>query len=147
MEHTEMSGYFWSLRTFSALNTQSSIEAPWGRQSFVNADWFLEGFQVTLSWVIICAVGMALGKEWQPLDTEWKLPAFWTVLQQVLVAYLNNVLVAHSCQTLCNPMDSARLLCPWNFSGKNTGMDCHFLLLEIFSTQLSNPGLLHKQHI
>ena len=22
----------------------------------------------------------------------------------------------------------ARLLCPWNFPGKNTGVDCHFLL-------------------
>ena len=30
-----------------------------------------------------------------------------------------------------------RLLCPWNFPGKNTGVGCHFLL------QGSNPGLLH----
>jgi len=22
----------------------------------------------------------------------------------------------------------ARLLCPWDFPGKNTGVDCHFLL-------------------
>ena len=27
-----MSGYFWSLRTFSALNTKSSTKAPRGRQ-------------------------------------------------------------------------------------------------------------------
>ena len=37
----------------------------------------------------------------------------------------------------------ARLLCPWNFPGKNTGVDCHSLLQEIFLTQGSNPGLLH----
>ena len=29
----------------------------------------------------------------------------------------------------------ARLLCPWNFSGKNTGVDCYFLLQGIFWTQ------------
>ena len=28
-----------------------------------------------------------------------------------------------------------RLLCPWNFSGKNTGVSCHFLLQGIFPTQ------------
>ena len=30
-----------------------------------------------------------------------------------------------------------RLLCPWNFSGKNTGLDCHFLLQE----DLPDPGI------
>ena len=39
-----------------------------------------------------------------------------------------------------------RLLCPWNFPGKNTGMGCHFLLQEIFLTQGSNPRLLHLLH-
>ena len=28
----------------------------------------------------------------------------------------------------------ARLLCPWNSPGKNTGMGCHFLLQGIFLT-------------
>ena len=27
-----------------------------------------------------------------------------------------------------------RLLCPWDFSGKNTGVVCHFLLQGVFST-------------
>ena len=30
-----------------------------------------------------------------------------------------------------------RLLCPWNFPGKNTGVVCHSLLQQIFSTQVS----------
>ena len=37
----------------------------------------------------------------------------------------------------------ARLLCPWDSPGKNTGVGCHFLLQGIFLTQESNPGLLH----
>ena len=34
-----------------------------------------------------------------------------------------------------------RLLCPWDFPGKNTGVGCHFLLQGIFPTQGSS--LLH----
>ena len=37
----------------------------------------------------------------------------------------------------------AKLLCPWNFPGKNTGVCCHFLLQGIFPTQGSKPPLLH----
>ena len=49
-----------------------------------------------------------------------------------------------SCLTLCNPMDRN----PPGFSvyglfpGKNTGVDCHFLLQGIFLTQGLNPHLL-----
>ena len=38
---------------------------------------------------------------------------------------------------------ATRLLCPWDFPGKSTGMGCHFLLQGIFPTQGSNPGFLH----
>ena len=34
------------------------------------------------------------------------------------------------------------LLCPWDISGKNTGVGCHFLFQGIFPTQGSNPHLL-----
>ena len=40
----------------------------------------------------------------------------------------------------------ARLLCPWNFPGKNTGVGCHFLLQGIFPTQGSNPHFLSLLH-
>ena len=46
--------------------------------------------------------------------------------------------VAQSCLTLC---DAARLLCPWDCPGKNTGVGYHFLLQGIFLTQGWNPGL------
>ena len=40
--------------------------------------------------------------------------------------------VAKLCLTLCNPMDCslARLLCPWDFPGKNIGAGCHCLLIK-----------------
>ena len=39
-----------------------------------------------------------------------------------------------------------RLLCPWDFPGKNTGAGCHFLLQGISPTQGSIPHLLHLLH-
>ena len=36
-----------------------------------------------------------------------------------------------------------KLLRPWDFQGKSTGVGYHFLLQGIFPTQESNPGLSH----
>ena len=44
-------------------------------------------------------------------------------------------------------LQPARLLCPWDFPGKNTGVGRHTLLEVIFLTQWSNPGLLHCRRI
>ena len=35
---------------------------------------------------------------------------------------------------LSSRLQPARLLCPWDFPGKNTGVGCHFLLQGIFPT-------------
>ena len=49
--------------------------------------------------------------------------------------------------TLLRPhgLQPAKLFCPCDFPGKNTGLGCHchFLLQGIFLTQRSNPRLLH----
>ena len=39
----------------------------------------------------------------------------------------------------------ARLLCPWDSPGKNTGVGCRALLQGIFPTQGSNPGSPESQ--
>ena len=46
----------------------------------------------------------------------------------LIVAIKQLSLVAQSYPTLCNSFDlqPAQLLCPWDFSGKNTGVGCHF---------------------
>ena len=41
----------------------------------------------------------------------------------------------------------ARLLCPWDFPGKNTGVGSHFLLQGKFLTQGLKPGLLNCRQI
>ena len=58
-------------------------------------------------------------------------------------------LVTQSCLAFCDPVDCS----PPGSSvhgdspGKNTGVGCHALLQGIFSTQRSNPGLLHCRWI
>ena len=53
------------------------------------------------------------------------------------------VLFVQSCLTLCDPINCSPpgSSVHWNFSGKNTGAGCHFLLQEIFLTQGLNPYL------
>ena len=43
-------------------------------------------------------------------------------------------------------LQPTRLLCPWDFPGNSTGVECHFLLQGIFPTQGSNRGLPHCRH-
>ena len=57
--------------------------------------------------------------------------------------------VGQLCPALCNLMDCslpARPLCPWNFSGQNTVVGCHFLLQGIFLAQGLNSCLLCLLH-
>ena len=56
------------------------------------------------------------------------------------------VLVTQSCPTL-QPHRPARLLCPWNSPGNNTGVGSHSLLQRISSAQGSKPGLLHCRQV
>ena len=52
-------------------------------------------------------------------------------------------LCAHSVVSVWpHGLQPARLLCPWDFSGQNTGASSRFLLQGIFPCQGSNPRLL-----
>ena len=57
--------------------------------------------------------------------------------------------ITQSCLALCNLMKCslARLLHPWNFPGKDTGVGCYSLLQRIFSTQGSNTDLLNCRQV
>ena len=62
----------------------------------------------------------------------------------------SSCLVIQFCPTLSDPKDCSlgvRLLCPWDSSGKNTGVGCHFFLQEIFQSKGSNPCLLYCRQI
>ena len=67
------------------------------------------------------------------------------------LSHVVNEICMLSCSVMSNSLQPhgqqpARLLCPWDFPGKNTGVGCHFLLQGIFPTQGSNPRLLYLLH-
>ena len=57
------------------------------------------------------------------------------------------ILSVVSSSLLLHGLQPARLPCPWDSPGQNTGVGCHALLQGIFPTQGSNPGLLHCRQI
>ena len=75
---------------------------------------------------------------------------YWTtILSAWVFSFAVLCLVAQLYPTLCNPIDCSppSSSVHWDFPGKNTGMDCHFLLQGIFPTEGSNLGLLHCRQI
>ena len=80
-------------------------------------------------------------------ELRWTLKfKFETWLERSCRALESESEVAHSCLTLCDPMDCS--LPGSSVHGifqaiVDTGVDCHFLLQGIFKTQGLNPGLPH----
>ena len=71
-----------------------------------------------------------------------KIGEHWLWGQEVscLQLLMSCSLVVKSCQLFSSHgLQSTRLLCPWDFSGKNTEVGCHFLCQGL------NPWLLHRQ--
>ena len=75
-------------------------------------------------------------------------PAQWALTLWALIQGSSMWLgLPHSMATLShsvvsNSLQPARLLCPWDSPGKNTGVGCHFLLQEVFPSQGSNLYLM-----
>ena len=63
----------------------------------------------------------------------------------MLCLVLSHSVVSNSLWT--QDRKTARLFCPWDSPGKNTGVGCHALLQGIFPTQGSNPGFPHCRQI
>ena len=81
---------------------------------------------------------------------NWTHTHFYLCTNINIYYTLHIMLVTQSCLTHCYLMNCslpARLLCPWNSPGKNTGVGSHFLLQGIFLVQGANRGLLHSRQI
>ena len=75
---------------------------------------------------------------------DWGWGAGKQSMYQILHPQLTPVYVRHSVASDSQQphgLQLTRLLCPWDFPGKKTGMGCHFLL-QRDQTQGSNPSLL-----
>ena len=113
---------------------------------------------------LLCPVSLSLGNKFLSSPcyrrsehchslVEVNLTCFMTTLNQLVtdglfcvilwvLCYFIYVSAAARCAwsypTLWDSMYPARLLRPWNLPGKNTGVDCHFLLQWVFPIQALN---------
>ena len=73
--------------------------------------------------------------KWKQKKWNWKVYTFFLTISL-------KCLVAHSCRTLCNPMDCSQpgSSVHGDSPGKNTGVGCHAFFQGIFPTQRSNLG-------
>ena len=85
-----------------------------------------------------------------PLDHRGSPQSRWVVHIWLIHERVASLLfvVGHSVVTNSlrpHGLQPARLLCPWDFPGENTGVGCRFLLSWNFPTQRWNLHLLHGQ--
>ena len=78
-------------------------------------------------------------------ETPWRKTVFPTPDWVQSQCTPSKMLVAQLCPTLCDPHGPTRLLCPWNSSGKNTGVGCHFLSPGDLPNPGTEPGSLALQ--
>ena len=64
----------------------------------------------------------------------------YIIIEPLFVSVCVSSVMSNSLQP--HGLQPTRLLCPWNFPGKITGVGCHFLLQGLFLTQGLNLILL-----
>ena len=120
----------------SVFESEISWEGAWPRVS-----GFLEPRQ--------SLKGLIAGAVIASLRGDWYSPSQCVLHESCVTLFLILCccLIAKSCLSLLQPhgLQHTRLLCPWDFPGKNTGVSCHFLLQGVFLTQGLNLCLLHWQ--
>ena len=97
-------------------------------------------------WAFLCCSSLFLFPI--ALSNAWAYISILISISISLSIYLSiyiSSLVAKLCLTLLQPHGLDRLLCPWDFLSKNTGVGCHFLHQGIFPTQGSSLHLLYWQ--
>ena len=151
--HTHQIPLFWLVCIFTAFSELNFLR--WGFVSFICLFTF-----IPVSLLPSCLLFLILHKRWlwnsyrkchDALEKRIKAGEGARKLQRFHpkeVVLTPKMLCAQSCLTLLPPHElwPTRLLCPWDFPGKNTGVGCHFLSQVIFQTQGWNPHFLHLLH-
>ena len=115
-----------------------------GKEKNGTKSWFLKPHHT------ISKEGLRSNLETHP---RWILGDLQESLKRVSVRDVMLLLLLFSCLVVSHSLwphglHSARVLCPWDFPGKNTGVGSHILLQGIFLTQGLNQRflcLLHRQ--
>ena len=113
--------------------------------SFVRLTSFMQQYTYTFDISFLCFDSLIFFYYW----TDFSVWLYHWLFDSCKISCSHVCLMAQLCLTLCKPMDysppgsSVHGVSP----GKNIGVGCHVLLLGIFPTQGSNPGVLHCRWI
>ena len=83
---------------------------------------------------------------WFTLSCHWEIGSNMVDTHIGKVKSVSHAVVSHSLRPR-HGLQPTKLLCPWDFTGKNTGMGSHSLLQGIFPDQGLNSGVLHCRQI
>ena len=81
---------------------------------------------------------------WRTVALQCCVSFYWTA-KWISYAVLSRSVMSNSLPP--RGLQPARLFCPWDSPGKNTGVGCHALLQGIFPAQGSNSGSSHCRQI
>ena len=103
---------------------------------------FLEKWLIRYSHILWQSINWHLCQNWVGITRKWImyfLFYFIFIFSSFTEIWLTCVVFVQSLSHVwlfCGPI---RLLCPWEFPGKNTGVGCHFFLQGPFLTQGMEP--------
>ena len=104
------------------------LYSPWNCQG-QNMEWvtflFSRGSSQSRDWTQVSHIAGRFFTNWAIREAQLNICVC------VSCSFVPDSLQPHGLQ-------STRVLCPWDFPGKDTGVGCHFLLQGIFPTQGSN---------
>ena len=117
------------------------------------SDWVTEWCRIRMKLAFIFGISLGwlhiLTERVDTTDLDIKLQIKQMILPFLFV--VGRTMPLSPRQEMSHPvlhgLQPTRLLCPWDFPGKDAGVGCHFLFQGIFPTQRSNPGLLHFRQI
>ena len=124
----------------------------------VSVEWGLS-WELHTTWTLRAQETIVQQMETNAISASWSVTPIlieyensWLMSKNLMVAQMIGKWKSVSCSVMSNSLrphwlQPARLLCPWNSLGKNTGVGCHFLLEGLFLTQGSNLCLLHCKKI
>ena len=76
----------------------------------------------------------------------WKYPLWISVMNWDPIEYTGSIFFFFGIINTKNSFIFARLFCPWDSPGKNTGVGCRALLHGVFPSQGSNLWLFRLRH-
>ena len=120
------------------------VSPGWGKPIALSTDYHLHWLLSGCLWLYPDGFQSTIHFNWRPFPFHSFSLSYCTFHCMCVLA--KSLL---SCLPLCDPMDPmepTRLLCPWNYPGKNSGEGSHSLVQGTFPTQGSNLHLLWLLH-